>query len=70
MRDEQILGLFLIVAGILIAIYGVTIAPESEVGIGPVTIGGIPPRSAASIGVGAVLVIVGGFVFLGKAPEL
>jgi uncharacterized membrane protein len=70
MRLNQILGIAMIVIGILIAIFGVAVAPQSMVSIGPVTIGGIPPLSAASIGVGAILVIVGAFVFFGKAPEL
>jgi len=70
MKRNQILGLILIVVGILIAFYGITIIPQSMVSVGPIQIVGIPPRSAASIGVGALLVIVGAYLVLGKGPEL
>lgn len=70
MKLKQALGLAFIVIGILIALYGVTIIPLAMVDIGGIKIEGIPPRSAASIGVGAFLVLLGVYLVLGKKPEL
>ena len=69
-QTPRILGFILIVAGILIALCGIVTIPLSMVGLGPIQITEIPPRSAASIGVGAFLVIVGAFMSLGKGPAL
>jgi hypothetical protein len=70
MKPKQILGLALIVVGILIAIYGIAIIPLSMVSIPGVQITDIPPRSAASIGVGAFVVLIGAYLFLGKEPDI
>ncbi|MGA3405312.1 MAG: hypothetical protein ABSD49_06255 [Candidatus Bathyarchaeia archaeon] len=65
MNSKQALGLILIAVGVLIAFYGVQLAPLSSVTLpGNIVISGIPPRSAASIGLGAFLIVVGVYLFL------
>jgi len=59
MKLTQVVGLVFIVAGILIAVYGIHLIPLSVVEIGPIKITDIPGRSAASIGLGGFLVLVG-----------
>jgi hypothetical protein len=64
MNSLQGLGLLFIIFGIVVALYGIAIVPLSGVSIGPVQITDIPGRSAASIGVGAFLIIVGVGLFV------
>jgi hypothetical protein len=63
MNKNQWLGLALVIFGILVAVYGIQGIPLSTISIGPVTISDIPPRSAAAIGVGIVLVLIGLYQF-------
>jgi hypothetical protein len=60
MKLKQVAGLVLIVLGILVAFYGITIIPLELVSLpGGIEFTGAPPRSAASIAVGAFLILVG-----------
>ena len=60
MKLRQIVGLALIVVGILIAFYGITIIPlELVLPFGIEMDSRMGPRSTASIGLGAFFVLVG-----------
>jgi len=70
MNLKQAASLVLIVVGILVAFYGITIIPQELVRLpGGIEFTGVPPRSAASISVGAFLVIVGAYLLTRRSED-
>ena len=70
MKLRQAAGLVLIVVGILIAFYGIAIIPLGLVLPPGIEFDGrIGPRSAASIGVGAFLILVGAYLLTRRNEE-
>jgi hypothetical protein len=59
LTPTQWLGVLFMIFGVFVMLYGIVLIPQSGVSIGPISVTDIPGRSAAAIGIGAFIVLVG-----------